>query len=188
MKRPTWATIIGVLGIILGCLGIMGAANEIFMPKMIKMQKEMLTEVQKTMTRQQVESKTATSQADKDASPDFSPEFFESMMKMWEMPDWFGTFSIFSGVAKALISALYLLASIWLLQIKPVGIRLFYWAAGASIALCAVKGAATLSAFSFFGMAMMMGSVFGALIDIILIIVVVTGNKDAFCAQAVENA
>jgi hypothetical protein len=40
-----------------------------------------------------------------------------------------------------------------------------------------------LSAFSFMGIAMMFGGAFGALIDIILIIVVVTGDKEAFQLQ-----
>lgn len=184
MKRPTWATIVGVLGIIFGCFGILGAGQEIFMPKMIEMQKEIFTQMQKTSTPQQNNQPTKNaedpSQENKNVRPSLSPEMFVSMQKMWEVPSWFGTFSIYSGISKAIISALYLLASIWLLQIKPTSIRLFYWAAGSSIALSIVKGIIILSTISFMGMAMMFGGAFGALIDIILIIVVVTGNKEAF--------
>jgi len=43
VKKPTWVTVIGVLGIIFGCFGILGGGQEIAMPKMMKMQKEMLT-------------------------------------------------------------------------------------------------------------------------------------------------
>lgn len=186
MKKPRWAKIVGILGIIFGCLGILSGGQEIFMSQMMKIQKEMFTEMHKRSTEKQVNTSPEAyepSQEQKKAPPDFSPEVFKSMEKMWEVPDWFDSFSIFAGIAKALISALYLLASIWLLQIKPISIRLFYWAAGLSIGLSVLKGAVMLSALSFMGMAIMFGSVFGALIDIILIIVVVTGNKEAFQHQ-----
>lgn len=190
MKKPRWAKIVGILGIIFGCLGILSGGQEIFMSQMMKIQKEMFTEMHKRSTEKQVNTSpeaSEPSQEQKKAPPDFSPEVFKSMEKMWEVPDWFDPFSIFAGIAKALISALYLLASIWLLQIKPISIRLFYWAAGLSIGLSVLKGAVMLSALSFMGMAIMFGSVFGALIDIILIIVVATGNKEAFQHQPAQQ-
>lgn len=186
MKRPTWATIVGILGIIFGCIGILGAGQEIFMPKMLKIQNEMFTEMEKVAAEQRAKNSSEKINAEQDSRNQnlaLSPEMFEPMRKMWEYPDWFGPWSIFTGVVKAIISAIYLLASIWLLQIKPSSISLFYWAAGLSIALCVLKGIATLSALSFMGMAMMLGSSFAAFIDIILIIVVITGNKEAFQLQ-----
>lgn len=102
---------------------------------------------------------------------------------MFEVSDWFGLWSVLSGLAKAIVSAIYLLASIWLLQTKPLSVRLFYWAAGSSVALGFIKGMIILSAFSFMGKALMFGGAFGALIDIILINVVVTGDKEAFQLQ-----
>ncbi|MGD8669435.1 MAG: hypothetical protein PVF31_05095 [Desulfobacterales bacterium] len=45
MKRPTWVTIVGVLGIIFSCLGILAAGQEMIMPKILEMQKEMLSDI-----------------------------------------------------------------------------------------------------------------------------------------------
>ena len=173
MKRPTWATIIGILG----------GGQEIFLPTMLTMQKQMFSEIKKIAEEQQAKRNSeinSDEQQSKTPNPAFSPEIFKPMKKMFEIPDWFGLWSVIAGFAKAIVSAVYLLASIWLLQTKPLSIRLFYWAAGSSIALSILKGFVFLSAFSFMGMAMMFGGVFGAFIDIILIIVVVTGNKEAF--------
>ena len=66
------------------------------------------------------------------------------------------------------------------MQIKPGGIRLFYWAAGSNILLMVIKGVVVSMASAFMGIAMMFGSVFSAIIDIVLIIVVATGGKEAF--------
>jgi len=190
MKRPTWATIVGILGIVFGCFGILGGGQEMFMPKMMEMQKEMFTAFQKAVPQKQpdamheiIDEIPDPSQEKKRSIPNFPPaEMFEMMQKMWEVPSWFASYSISVGIAKALISAFYLLASIWLLQLKPISIRLFYCAAGLSIALCIVKGIVTLTSLSFMGVAMMFGGAFGAFIDIILIIVVLTGDKEAFAA------
>lgn len=184
MERPIWATVVGILGIIFGCLGILGAGQEIFMPKMMQIQKEMFSKMQETAAKQQPNNK---SEIGKDFHENnkpncrFPPEMFKSMQKMWAVPGWFGQWSMVTGITRALISAIYLLASIWLLMTKPVSIRLFYWAAGSSCVLGIIKGVVAFSALSsFVGIAMVSGSAFGSLIDIVLIIVVVTGDKSAF--------
>jgi hypothetical protein len=186
MKRPTWVTVVGVLGIIFACLGILGAGQEMIMPKMLKMKKEMFTDFRK-MIEAEMEKESAN-QSDNEGQHQGNAEFpvgmFNSFMKMFDFPEWYGTWSIISGILKLLISAFFLLASIRLLQLRPSSINLFYWAAGSSIALGVVKGAVALSGGSFIALAMMVGGVFGIIIDIILIIVVATGDKKAFYRQS----
>ena len=186
MKRPTWATVVGVLGIIFSCLGILGAGQEIIMPKIFKFQKEMISDF-KEIIQEEIEKERAN-QLDQEgginSSADIPMGIFQSFIKMMDFPDWFGTWSIISGILKLLVSGFFLLASIRLLQIKPSSIRLFYWAAGSSIALGVLKGMVALSAVSFMAIAMMFGGVFGIVIDIVLIIIVATGNKEAFFRQS----
>jgi len=50
MKRPTWATIAGVLAIIFGIFGVFGGAQEMAMPSMLEMQKEMMGNLSKGKT------------------------------------------------------------------------------------------------------------------------------------------
>jgi hypothetical protein len=102
---------------------------------------------------------------------------------MWDFPEWYGTWSIISGILILFVSAFFLFASIRLLQIKPSSIKLFYWAAGSKIALSVLMIAVTISAMSFMGIAMLFGGVFGIVIDIVLIVVVATGNKAAFYSR-----
>jgi len=186
MKRPTWATVVGVLGIIFSCLGILGGGQEIMMPKIFKFQKEMLSEFEEII-QEEIE-KERTNQLDQEGENKSSAEIpmgiFKSFIKMFDFPDWFGTWSIISGILKLLVSAFFLLASVRLLQMKTSSIKLFYWAAGSSIALGVLKGIVALSAVSFMAIAIMLGGVFGIVIDIVLIIIVATGNKEAFFSQS----
>ncbi|MDR3482581.1 MAG: hypothetical protein P4L91_17935 [Burkholderiaceae bacterium] len=184
MKKPTWVTIVGVLGIIFGCLGILGGGQEIMMPKIMKMQKEMWTAVQQQSLTQSNNNQAerginqANNVGDNRVIP--NPPMLNVMKNMFDVPEWFGGWSIFAGSAKALISAFYLFASIWLLQLKQNAIKLFYWALGSNIFLSILKAAVGLYAFSFMTMAMQMGGLFGALIDVVLIIVVATSDRSAF--------
>jgi hypothetical protein len=185
MKRPTWVTVVGVLGIIFSCLGILGAGQEMIMPKILKMQKEMFTDFEE-MIEAEMERKRAKQsnrQGGHRGSAEFPVSMFKSFAKMFDFPEWYGTWSIIAGILKLLVCAFFLLASIRLLQLKPSSIRLFYWVAGSSIALGVIKGAVALLAVSFIGIGMMLGGILGIIIDIILIIVVATGNKEAFYRQ-----
>jgi hypothetical protein len=67
-----------------------------------------------------------------------------------------------------------------LLQTRLSAIKLFYWAAGSSIALGALKAAVAVLIGSFMSIAIISGGLFGIVIDIVLILVVATGNKAAF--------
>ena len=163
MKRPTWATIVGVLGIIFSCLGILGAGQEIIMPKVFKLQKEMLSDFEEII-EEEIE-KERINQLDQEGGNKSGAEIplgmFKSFTKFLDFPDWFGTWSIISGILKLLVSAFFLLASIRLLQMKRSSINLFYWAAGSSITLGVVKGIVAVSAVSFMAIAMMFGGVLG---------------------------
>lgn len=186
MKRPTWATVVGILGIIFGCLGILGGGQEIMMPKMIEMQKEMFAAFEKDRDQDQNESgnESTSDQKEHPSSPSmFPPEMLESMEAMWEFPDWFERWLVVSGIFRALVSAFLLFASIWLLQLKPCSIRLFYWASGLTIFFSVVRSVLAISSMSFIGISMAFGSGFGALIDVVLIVVVATGSKEAFRSQ-----
>ncbi len=185
MKRPTWATVVGVLGIIFACLGILGAGQEIMMPKIFKFQKEIFSDFEKIIEEEiEKERSRQPDQEGRDKSDAEIPMgIFKSFTKMMDFPDWYGTWSIISGLLKLCVCALFLLASIRLLQVKPSSIKLFYWAAGSSIALGVLKGIVALSAVSFMAIAAMLGGVFGIVIDIVLIIVVATGDKEAFYGQ-----
>ena len=156
MKRPTWATVVGILGIVFSCLGFLGAGQEIMMPKILKFQKEMFSHIEESIQKESEkeelhdETRERMSSENKNKSNlDFPTEMFKFMGKMWEFPEWYGRWIVIFGVIKLFLCGFYLFASIKLLQIKPSSIRLFYLGAGLTIFLSLLKGIVSLSALSF---------------------------------------
>ena len=143
------------------------------MPKMMEMQKEVWSGMQESIEKQET------------TNPQQMPPkgMFKAMEKMWHVPDWFDTYCMIAGIAAVFVSGFYVFSSIRLLQTKPTAIRLFYSAAGLAIGFNILRSAVAVVAMSFMGMAMMMGGMFGVVINVVLLIVVATGNKGAFASQ-----
>ena len=173
MKRPGWVTAVGVIGIIIGCLGIVGAGQSIMMPKMLDIQKEFWTEMKASMTQHEI---TRPEQMP-------SPEVMRMMEKMWDIPGWFDAFCLIAGVMAPVICILYIFACIRLLQISPTAIRLFYTAAGITMGFSALKILLVMAALSFLGMSMIIGSLLCIVINAILVIVVATKDKTVFALR-----
>lgn len=170
MNRPTWATVVGILGIIMGAFGILGGAQMLMMP--------MLTNFQQTMMEGMTEELEARS-----TQPSGPPvEMFRAMSRMWEAPPWLNMAFIAAGIVGILLSALYLLAAIWLLQVKPSAIGLFYLVAGASLAFAVAKLAAGLAVGSFTAISLTISGVFDLVFSLVMLVVVASGDKKAFLA------
>jgi hypothetical protein len=175
MNRPTWATVVGVIGIIIACFGILGSVQLIVMPKMMEMQQGMLSSIQTNIENQEMAMPQGK-------SPE---EMSKAMEKLFTVPEWFNSYCLGLGLAALFVSVLYIIASINLLRTKPYAIKLFYTAASLAIVLALVKGAVLLYGTSFMLIAMAIGGVFSIVIHGILIIIVAVGNKDAFSVQEV---
>lgn len=189
MKRPTWATVVGVLGIIFACFGMLGSAQDMLMPMILTMQKEIFIAIEKEAAKELTRQDRSSESGETDVlpprnSPHMPPEMFGVIRKMWNFPEWFGTWSIFSGLLRLLINALYLVAAIMFLLVKPFSIRMFYFAAGISIAFSVIRAAVLASSLSFVGLAMMFGTVIGMVIDVILIVVIALSDKTIFRPQS----
>lgn len=164
MQKPTWAKVIGIIGIILGCFGLLGAGQTIVMPKMIEMQKKMMPQMQEMLEKQHGSSQEA----------------LNMMQKMWNTPEWFDTWCVISGIIAFIIAGFYIYASIGLLQIKKSAIKTFYYAVGISIGFIVIKDFVAMVAMSYMGMSILIGGAFGVVINTILLIVVANGDKQAF--------
>lgn len=173
MKRPRWATVVGIIGIIIGCMGIVGAGQSIMMPKMLDMQKAFWTEMKTSMAQYDI--------SEPEQMP--SPEVMRMMESMWDIPGWFDAFCLFAGLAAPVVCILYIFACIRLLQVSPTAIRLFYTAAGIAIGFSALKILLVMAALSFMGMSMIVGSLLGIVINVILLVVVATKDKTAFALR-----
>jgi len=175
-KRPTWATVVGIMGIIFASFGIFAGAQELLVPSIMKIQKKVFSTLEREITKAE---KASSSENKPSLHPPVS-NFFSMFEDIYNFPRWFSAYSISSGVARIIIHALYLFASIFLLQMKPSSIRLFYGVVGSSIVLTVIRSIIAITALSFIGMTMMMGGIIGLVIDVVLLAVVLTGNKEAF--------
>jgi len=189
--------VVGVLGIIFSSLGIFGAGQEIMMPSLMKFQRQMFSTMTTAMEREaqraarrkaDAESPEESTVPDDDnaaaAGAEVPVAMFKSMQQMWAFPEWYGMWSVISGMIKLVLCGLYLFASIAMLQTKPFSIPLFYAVAGACVVLGLAKAVMAISTLSFMAMGMMMSGMFGAVIDLVLIMVVATGDKEVFTAKA----
>lgn len=176
MERPTWATVIGILLIIFGIFGIMSGAQKIAMPAMLEMQAEFAKAFEET-TGPKI---TIEGESEGESSTIDMGGMFKALGEQFKMPDWFKAWSPVIGSISIFIAALFLLAGIFLLMLKPFAVKLTYIALGLSIAWALFQ----IVIFSFTGSIMMMamssGAVMSAVIDLVLLIVVLTGSKEAF--------
>lgn len=105
------------------------------------------------------------------------------MDEMWQMPPWFGAYSIAYGIIRIVVLAVYLLSGIFLLQLRPSSLNLFYASAAMTILLSIIHTAVVISSLSFIMAAMGIWGLFGVVIDAVLITVVVTSDKTSIHSQ-----
>jgi len=199
MQKPTWAVAVGIIGIVMGCFGLLGSGQTMMMPTIFEMQKQIFSEMRdadwekiehagnRADTEKGVEQQgegsgeTAAAKSATGKCRSRPPvEMFGFMEKFWNFPPWFKTWSLAAGITGIFVSGFYIFASILLLLVRKNGIRLFYWAAGISIALSLAKGIAGVMANPLIGVSMMVWSIVGIVISVVLIIVVATSDKQAF--------
>ncbi|MDD5195657.1 MAG: hypothetical protein PHQ96_08315 [Candidatus Omnitrophica bacterium] len=182
-KRPTWATVVGIFGIVISSFGILGAAQTMVMPKMMEFQKQMFSDISRQIER---DAANQTS-SDEEQSRQEAKAMFETMEKIWSFPQWYNTWSIVTGLLQLAIYGFYLFACIWLLQMKPSSIKMFYFAAGAKIAHGVLNCILGVMSSSFMVMAMMAWGAVGIVIHIVLLIVVATADKKEFLPETQQS-
>jgi hypothetical protein len=157
MKRPGWATVVGVIGIIWGCLGLLGAALTMLMPILMP---KILIEAQKLVTAGQ--------------GPQQAGEFFKMMPRIWDMP-YLRNSCIIIGLVGVFVSGFFVLASIRLLQTRRSAIKLIY----AALCIEIIVNILLLPNGVFFRT---ISILFGVVIYVVLLLVVAAGDKQAFTA------
>ena len=132
----------------------------------------------------------ASFQAQSSGAPQTQP-FFGPFLRIFENllappPGWFTPFCIGLGVILTVISALYVFSSIWLLLLKPAAPRLLCMALAASIVGAFVKLIGFTVARGIWGLATGSGSIFGVIIDGILLAVVLA-HRGEWSNRTVET-
>lgn len=187
MKRPTWATVVGIIGVIIGVFGILGAGQTIVMPSLMEMQKDLMVTMQKNIQEADRQRMVAATRAGKNPTgPSIAApmppalDLTKLLEKLWNFPPWFKTWSLISGIISAVISGFYLFSAIALLSVKKHAISCVYGALGTAAVWTIIRSLITVKAMGTMGYLMFSGSVMGIVVHMVLLIVVATSNKDAY--------
>ena len=148
MKRPGWATVVGIIGIIWGCLGLLGAVLTLFMP--VYMPKLLMDAQSNIPTGQET-------------------EHLKMMTHLWNMP-YLHNSCVIIGLIGVFVSGFFILASICLLQVRRSAIKLIY----AALAIEIIANILLLPE----GIVLKTISIlFGVVIYIVLLLVVAAGDN-----------
>jgi hypothetical protein len=174
-KTPTWVTVVGILGICFGALGLMGGSYEMAMPTMISMQKKMI-ESMKESAKEAREKSPYPDKPNQTQTQIDPTSMFETMEDFMSVPPWYSKYTYTNGSLQLTLGALYILASIFLLLGKRGAIPFFLSIAAVSAVRNIVALAAGICMTSFIAFWSMATGAWGFLIDLVLIIVVASSR------------
>jgi len=174
--KPNWPKVVGIIGIIFGTLGLLGGVQLMVLPKTLETQQGIMVNMQ------EMAEKTNPDQPDFNQPP---KELFNVFNKMFDTPEWFGSWCLFGGALAAIISGGYVFAAIRLIQLKPGAPSLFCLLAGLAVVLAAARVAVGISVGSLMSISLVVGAVFGGIADGALLCVVASSDKKMFDDPAI---
>lgn len=175
MERPTWATTVATIGLILGCLGVLGSAQTAFMPDMIDMQRDMLDAI--------AEADRGSESGGSASGDALSRDFIEGFAEQLEVPVWFETSSRINGLVGVVLSAGCVFASILLLVMRPNAVILFAVVSAGSLIWHVVRGAVALEAGGFFAGSAIGGAALGFVVHAGLLLTLGCSDRSAYSAS-----
>jgi hypothetical protein len=169
-------TVTGVLGILFAIVGLLGAAQMVFFPRLWETHK---TVMDTSATSQDLPGSRVFGDPKNDGRP--SGEGLMGVARQaFDLPAWFKPLSPISGVVELGVAGFYLFASIQLMSMTHRGLGLFRWALGISTLFHLLRGAAAISSLSILGLALVGGSLFWIVVNTVLFLTVQFGDKRAF--------
>ena len=222
MQRPTWATVVGIIGIVIAIYSLLNSVAGLMMPEMISMQSrgEQMQQdaMQRAATQQQnfraqekeqdaaFKANVQKQSGDLQVSPE-QKEFAEKNEKEMEtfsqqadaeqkaaaqqgakmlnkdkIPTWYGPVAFLMSLISMAIAAFYLFTSNLLLQTKPSAVLLFSLDVVVSVGFAVLHAVVALLAGPM-GIGLMLTGIFVSVVNVVLLIVVATGDKAAFTQQ-----
>ncbi|RMA82570.1 hypothetical protein [Umboniibacter marinipuniceus] len=179
--RPTWVTLVGILTLIFGLFSLLGAAQEIAVPRFLDMQQEVVMHVE-----EMAQESAADGSAEIDITVDGEQttvdvdEIMVFVVHLFDVPEWFEDWAFSIGIMSLAIALLYCIAGIILLMANEISLPIFYTALTLSmlweifrIAIFAQTEAPLL-------LMQIPISVLSLLLDTILLVIVLAANKTSF--------
>jgi hypothetical protein len=238
MQRPMWATVVGIIGIVMAIYTLLNSGAGLMIPQMVSIQQrgvQMQLDAQRQAAaeekKSEAEEKKEEAEENKEdksfdenqvkQSPDFkipaaqqkfaednekemeafskqgdeqmkqaeeqgdkqmkqAEELGDKTVALYNIPVWYGPVAFLMSLIAMAIAACYLFTSIWLLMTKPSAVPLFSLACVVSIGFAILHGVVSMIAMPMWGMGMGMTGIVVAVVNVVLLIVVATGDKTAF--------
>mgnify|MGYP005996962345 CR=1 FL=1 len=187
MKTPTWANIVGICMIVFGGCSLNDDIQSVNSPMLFDLQEEIFDEISG-----EIESKSdsvvvqggdsTTIELGKTDDQVKADSIANKMKDMLHISEYTKTWLVRFGYIGVVISIIYLLGGIFLMVKKPFSIQLAYGALALSSILGIVK-TSVLSSDSSGGLVAMtagLSQIFGILIDIVILAVIFSSNKEAY--------
>lgn len=175
-RKPGWVTFVAVVGIVLSGFGALGGVQEAMSPLMFEQQKQQYDQMIK-------EFGTITEELERYNDPanqgiiNFMNWFVNAFEKILNMPDWYKTWMVISGILAMAINGFYMFGAIALMQLKPQAIRYLFIALPLSISLGVARTYFAYSAFDDTGLLFMSGTMAAIVIEIILLLILIKADK-----------
>lgn len=175
-KTPTWATIVGVLGLCFGAMGTLSGAYGVLMPAMFSANSELMLVMKQTFygSRQYPAAPARRSDGTLQAG---SERFMEQLLRM---PKWYARWSVADGATQLVLGMAYVLGALLLLLVRRGAPALFMAAAAASLLRNLISVALAVSAASLLAYWLLGTALCGALVDLGLLTTVALADKSAY--------
>lgn len=184
MKTPTWGIVIGILMIAFGGCSVVNDMQTVYMPQMVEMQQDMMEGFSQGIHDgdSTIFGDSTDIRLNRSEGNEAIENMQKTMSKMFYMSDFTKTWIVRFGYIGVLVSLVYVLGGVFLLNKKNYSIKLAYAALAISIAFGVTKGAVLSSEAStgFIALSTGFSQMFGIVFDIIFLVVIATSDRSAY--------
>ncbi len=202
MKVPTWASVIGVMMILLGGCGALNNVQKISLPKSLDQSSGIFNEItrgieevanEEQKRQQRADTLDASSAEKTDADSLVRNERIDGVLKsvgdMMHFSDYYKKWIVRIGILGTIVSLIYAIAGVILIIGKPFAVNLAYGAIGLSFASLLLQ-IVILSMDKESGMIANMsnmGAYFMIFVNVILLVIIVASDKSYFYQQEITE-
>ncbi len=176
-KRPTWATVAGVLGIISAGAGMLGSTQMMMTAGPLRQQRIAAGALERAVGSF---TKPGPRRDEDSALLDDYLRGFSAAMGTLTPPAWYPTWCVVAGVAGMSVAGVLLVAASALLQVKRWAVVAFCGAAGLDVAWCVTKLAVGAQVSYPLSLSASGWALPALVIDVALLVVAAMGDKAAF--------
>ena len=182
-KPPTWAVIVGVLGICFGAVGTISGAYGLLTPAMLSMQRELVVAMRQSMPagQQCAPGSTASPRGNLATDP---AGFLERLLSV---PHWYEQWSVGNSIAQLVLGAAYLLSALLLLLMRRGAPAAFMLAAAASLVRNLVSAGLSVTTASLIAYWALGSALCGIIVDMALLATVAFADKSAYRGAGSEE-